>query len=144
MKVDDALRKIDNMTNILAVDIPEEIMVFDEVYHPKEDINSGNSQASLQKYQELYYRVREKIKSMEDVPEEIVHTAIVLRRIVLFLKEYHHTDEIDDKKKMDGIYKENNLIYFFHFGAGPLFLPFLPRNSRMKSTITRINKPQLR
>jgi len=36
---------------------------------------------------------------MNDVPQDMVYKAIVLRRIVLFLKEYKHSDEIEDKKR---------------------------------------------
>ncbi len=98
MNREKALEKIDNMVNVLSVDIPEEIEVFGEAYYPKKDIDEPSVEVLL-KYEELYNSLREKIKRMEDVPEELVYKAIVLRRIVLFLKDFEHNDEIEDKKR---------------------------------------------
>ncbi len=98
MNSEEALDKIDNLVNVLAVDIPEEIEIFGEKYHPKKDIEEY-SERVLSKYEKLYDSLREEIKKMDDVPQELVYKAIILRRIVLFLKDYEHTDEIEDKKR---------------------------------------------
>ncbi len=98
MKSEEALKKIDNLVNVLSIDIPEKIEVFGEIYYPKKEIEEP-SERTLLKYEALYDSLRDEIKRMEDVPEDIVEKAIVLRRIVLFLKEYGHTDEMEDKKR---------------------------------------------
>ena len=99
MKKEEALKKIDNMVNVLAVEIPDEIEIDGEVYYLKKDISSDYGDSMIVKYEELYNKVREEIKSRDDVPEDLVEKAIILRRVVLFLKEYTHTDEIEDKKR---------------------------------------------
>ena len=98
MNSKEAIEKIDNLVNVLSVDIPEKIEVFGEIYFPKKDIEEPSERA-LSKYEELYNSMREEIKRMNDVPQDMVYKAIVLRRIVLFLKEYKHSDEIEDKKR---------------------------------------------
>jgi len=98
MNREEALKEIDNLINVLSVDIPDEINVFGETYSPKKDIEEP-SERILSKYVELYNSLREEIKRMKDVPKELVDEAIVLRRIVLFLKDYEHSDEIEDKKR---------------------------------------------
>jgi len=87
MNSKEAIEKIDNLVNVLSVDIPEKIEVFGEIYFPKKDIEKP-SERGLSKYEELYNSMREEIKRMNDVPQDMVYKAIVLRRIVLFLKEY--------------------------------------------------------
>ncbi len=99
MKVEDALEKIDNITNILAAEIPDKIEILGEVYYPKKDISNGTSEKVIAKYEELYQELRDEIKNMEDVPKILVDKAIILRRIILFLKEYSKSDEIEDKKR---------------------------------------------
>ena len=84
---------------MLAAEIPEEIKLFGKVYRPKDDISSENRDEIYMKYLELYRELREEIESMEDVPEDLVEKAITLRRIVLFLKEFRHKDEIEEKKR---------------------------------------------
>ena len=98
MNSEEALDKMDNLVNVLAVDIPEEIEIFGEKYYPKKDIEE-HSERVLSKYEKLYDSLREEIKKMDDVPQELVYKAIIMRRIVLFLKDYEHTDEIEDKKR---------------------------------------------
>ncbi|AGB04631.1 hypothetical protein AciM339_0751 [Aciduliprofundum sp. MAR08-339] len=98
MKREEAIRRIDNLVNVLAVEIPDEIEIYGRVYSLKEDISSPEENTII-KYQSLYKQIMEDIHSMEDVPEEIVQKAIILRRIVLFLKEYEHSGDIEDKKR---------------------------------------------
>ncbi len=98
MKREEAIRRIDNLVNVLAVEIPDEIEIYGRVYPLKKDISSPEENTII-KYQSLYEQIREDIHSMEDVPEEIVQKAIILRRIVLFLKEYEHSGDIEDKKR---------------------------------------------
>ncbi len=99
MEREKAIEKIDNMVNVLAVEIPEELELDGEIYHLKKDISMENNERMLVKYQDLYESLRERIRNMEDVPEELVEKAIILRRVVLFLKEYRHTHDIEDKKR---------------------------------------------
>jgi hypothetical protein len=99
MEREKAIEKIDNMVNVLAVEIPEEIEIEGEIYYLKKDISSDESDRMLVKYEELYEKLREKIREMDDVPDELVEKAIILRRVVLFLKEYRHSHEIEDKKR---------------------------------------------
>ncbi len=98
MKREDAIRKIDNLVNVIATEIPDEIEVYGKIYHLKRDISSEDT-SLIPMYQELYERIREDISGMEEVPEELVEKAIILRRVVLFLKQYNHTEDIEDKKR---------------------------------------------
>lgn len=98
MKREEAIRRIDNLVNVLAVEIPDEIELYGRVYPLKDDISSPGEN-TIAKYQDLYGHIREDIHSMEDVPEELVQKAIILRRVILFLKEYEHSGDIEDKKR---------------------------------------------
>ena len=99
MEREKAIDRIDDLTSVLTAEIPEEIEIFDKIYRPKDDISSGNRDEIYMKYLELYKELREEIEGMEDVPEDLVKKAIALRRIVLFLKEFRHEDEIEEKKR---------------------------------------------
>jgi len=99
MEREKAIEKIDNMVNVLAVEIPEEIEIDGEKYYLKRDISSNESDKMLVKYEELYEELRDRIRGMDDVPEDLVEKAIILRRVVLFLKEYRHSQDIEDKKR---------------------------------------------
>ncbi len=99
MRREEAIERIDDLTYVLYAEIPEEIEIFGRVYRPKEDISSQDRDGAYIMYLELYDKMREEIDHMDDVPEEIVEKAIILRRIVLFLKEYRHEDEIEEKKR---------------------------------------------
>ncbi len=99
MEREKALKEIDNMVNVLAVEIPEELEIEGEIYHLKRDISTEDNERMIAKYERLYENLREMIRNMEDVPQELVEKAIILRRVVLFLKEYRHTKDIEDKKR---------------------------------------------
>ena len=99
MEREKALQEIDNMVNVLAVEIPEELEIDGEVYHLKRDISKEDSDRMIAKYESLYEDLRERIRNMDDVPQELVEKAIILRRVVLFLKEYRHSKDIEDKKR---------------------------------------------
>lgn len=99
MKRDEAIKIIEDMANILSVSIPETIEVEGVIYKIKKDIVEGNREKALEKYQNLYERVRERIDEMNEVPEYIVKKALILRRAVLFLMEFRGENEIEDKKR---------------------------------------------
>lgn len=99
MKSYDALKKIDNLVNILTVEIPEVIEIDGKVYPLKRDIISGERMKMIKKYEELYENLRERIRKMEDVPQEMVNKALILRRTILFLKEYRGHEEIEDAER---------------------------------------------
>ena len=99
MKRDVAIKIIDDMASILAVSIPEYIEIDGENYNIKDDILKGDREKMLGKYQTLYERIREKLDDMDDVPEELVNKALILRRAILFLKEYKDENEVEDKKR---------------------------------------------
>ena len=42
MNKEGALERIGNMVNVLSVDIPDEIEVFEEKYYPKKDIEEAS------------------------------------------------------------------------------------------------------
>jgi hypothetical protein len=98
MEREKAIKKIDDIIWVLSKEIPEEIEVDGKIYRPRDDME-GDREAAYIKYLKLYRSVRERIDEMEDVPEELVEKAILLRRIVLFFKEFRHEDEIDEKKR---------------------------------------------
>ena len=99
MNKEEAIKKIDDMTNILAVSIPDEVEIEGKVYRIKDDILNGDRDEMISKYQGLYQRIREKIMLMNDVPEDLVYDALILRRAVIFLREYRVSDDIEDKKR---------------------------------------------
>ena len=99
MKSEDAIKKIDNLINVVAVDIPDTLEILGKKYNLREDINSTEKDRIIKKYEDLYMEVRERIKNMNDVPEDLVTKAIILRRVVLFLKDFRSESEIDEKKR---------------------------------------------
>ncbi len=99
MEKERALQEIDNMVNVLAVEIPEELEIDGEIYYLKKDISGEDSDKMIARYESLYEDLRERIRNMDDVPSELVEKAIILRRVVLFLKEYRHSKDIEDKKR---------------------------------------------
>ncbi len=99
MNRDEALRKIDDLINVVMVSIPEEIEIDGKVYRIKNDILQGKRDEMLQKYEEMYEKIRNEIETMEDVPEELVYKALVLRRTIIFLREFKGGDDIEDKKR---------------------------------------------
>ncbi len=99
MKSEDAIKKIDNLINVVAVDIPDTLEIFGKKYNLRDDINSTEKDRIIKKYEDLYMEVRERIKNMSDVPEDLVTKAIILRRVVLFLKDFRSESEIDEKKR---------------------------------------------
>ncbi len=106
MKSEEAIRIVDDIANVVIVDIPDEIEIEGKKYKIKEDITSDRREEMLRIYEELYENMRENIKEMEDVPEALVKKALILRRAVLFLKDFKSSDEIEDKKRwMDYIKK---------------------------------------
>ncbi len=99
MKKEEALKKIDDLANVITVEIPEEIEIENVKYQVKEDITQGNREKMLAKYSALYEEIRNKIREMNDVPDCLVEKALVLRRCVMFLKDYRASSEMDDKKR---------------------------------------------
>ncbi len=99
MKREEAIKMIDDLANVVATSIPESITILGKEYHIKEDVTEGNREEMLLKYAELYEELRERIGEMDEVPDELVHQALVLRRAVIFLKEFRKSDEIEDKKR---------------------------------------------
>ncbi len=99
MKSEDAIKKIDNLINVVAVDIPDTLEILGKKYNLRDDINSAEKERIIKKYEDLYMEVRERIKNMSDVPEDLVTKAIILRRVVLFLKDFRSESEIDEKKR---------------------------------------------
>ncbi len=99
MKRDEALRKIDALVNVLSVDIPNTLELHGKIYNIKDDIVSGERSKMIRKYQEVYDELREEISKMDDIPEELVTKALILRRAILFLKEYREENEIEDAKR---------------------------------------------
>ncbi len=98
MEREKAIEKIDDITWVLSKEIPEEIEIEGVIYRPRDDMEGDREKAYL-KYMKLYREVRERIDEMEDVPDALVEKAILLRRIVLFFKEFRHEDEIEEKKR---------------------------------------------
>ncbi len=99
MRREEAIRKIDDLANVVSTSIPEKITVLGREYRIKEDVMHGDREEALIKYAELYEELRRRIREMDDVPEDMVHAALVLRRAVMFLKEFRKSDEIEDKKR---------------------------------------------
>ena len=99
MRRSEANKIIDDMANVLAVSIPESIEIDGEKYRIKDDIMEGDREKTLTKYQDLYENLREKINDMEYVPDDLVNKALILRRTILFLKEFRGENEIEDKKR---------------------------------------------
>ncbi len=99
MKSEEAIKKLDSLVNVLTVDIPESVEIDGKEYRIKEDISSGERLEMLKKYEKIYEDLRSRIRKMEDVPEELVEKALILRRTILFLKEYHGEEEIEDAKR---------------------------------------------
>ncbi len=106
MKSEEAIRIIDDIANVISIEIPDEIDIEGKKYQIKEDITSDRREEMLRKYEELYEDMRENIKEMDDVPEDMVKKALILRRAVLFLKDFIGSNEIEDRKRwMDYIKK---------------------------------------
>ena len=99
MKSDVALKKIDNLVNILTVEIPEVLEIDGKLYSLKEDIISGERIKMIKKYEKIYENLRDRIRKMEEVPQEMVDKALILRRAILFLKEYRSHEEIEDAER---------------------------------------------
>ena len=99
MKSEEALKKLDSLVNVLTVDIPEVVEIEGKEYRIKEDITRGERLKILKKYEKIYEELRGRIRKMDDVPEELVEKALILRRAILFLKEYHGEEEIEDAKR---------------------------------------------
>ncbi|GEM_PF-2453562 len=99
MRREDAISIIDDLANVVITQIPDEITVFGRKYQIKKDITEGNREKALVKYVDLYEEVREKIRSMDEVPEGLVEAALVLKRAIMFLREYHGEDDVEDEKR---------------------------------------------
>ncbi len=99
MKREEAMKKIDDLANVVVTEIPEVIVIDGKEYSIKEDVTRGNREEMLVKYAEIYEKIRDEIREMEDVPEELVEKALVLRRAIIFLKDFRQSDEIEDKKR---------------------------------------------
>ncbi len=99
MNSEEAIKKIDNLINVVTVDIPDTLEILGKKYNLRDDINSTEKDRIIKKYEALYMEVRERIKNMSDVPEDLVTKAIILRRVVLFLKDFRTESEIDEKKR---------------------------------------------
>ena len=99
MKSEEALKIVDDLANVVIVTIPDEIVIDGRKYEIKDDMRGGDREEMLRKYEQLYEELREKIKGMEDVPEEMVKKALILRRTVLFLKDFRGSEDIEDKKR---------------------------------------------
>ena len=99
MKRDKAMEMIDDLANVVSVEIPEKIEIDGRVYYIKDDIASGDRLSNFRKYEGLYEEVRSKIMEMDEVPDELVEKAIILRRVVIFLKDFKASDDIEDKKR---------------------------------------------
>ncbi len=100
MKRDEAIKKIDTLVNVLSVDIPEVIEIDGTKYPVKDEIlECADREKLIGKYQQIYDMLRGRILEMEDVPENIVNTALILRRIILFLKEFRKSGDIEEKKR---------------------------------------------
>ncbi|NPA75961.1 MAG: hypothetical protein GXO25_07790 [Euryarchaeota archaeon] len=98
MKPEDAISKIDDISSIVAVEIPETLELNGIKYNLRADLYSNNP-GTLTKYTRLYEELRAEIMKMDEVPEELVKKAIVLRRVVIFLKDYKKESDIDEKKR---------------------------------------------
>ena len=99
MNRDDAINFIEDIANVLSVSIPESIEINGEEYMIKEDVLEGDREKMLAKYQDVYESIREKIDELDDVPDELVKKALILRRAILFLKEFSGESEVEDKKR---------------------------------------------
>ncbi len=99
MDRDKAIEKIDDLANVVITQIPAKIVINGVEYPIKEDITSGNREAMLVKYSALYKEYRERIAAMEDVPESMIKTALILRRAIIFLKDFRDGGDIEDKKR---------------------------------------------
>ncbi len=99
MKREEAIKKIDDLANVVLTEIPETIEINGKSYNIKEDITHGEREEMIIKYEELYENIREEIGNMDDVPEELVRKALILRRAIIFLKEFTGENEIEDKKR---------------------------------------------
>ena len=99
MKREDAMKKIDDLANVVVTEIPEVIVIDGKEYSIKEDVTRGNREEMLVKYAEIYENIRDEIRDMDEVPEELVNIALVLRRAIIFLKDFRQSDEIEDKKR---------------------------------------------
>lgn len=99
MDRDKAIEKIDDIANVVITQIPDKVVVNGVEYPIKEDITSGDRGAMLAKYSAIYKEYRERIASMEDVPESMIKTALILRRAIIFLKDFRAGDDIEDAKR---------------------------------------------
>ena len=99
MKRDEAIKRIDSLVSVLTVDIPAVLEIHGKKYFLKEDIVHGERKKLIEKYTEIYHMLREEISEMEDVPEALVEKTLILRRLLLFLKEYRETDRREDAER---------------------------------------------
>ncbi len=100
MKRDEAIKKIDTLVNVLSVEIPKTLKINGEKYNVKKEILECKDREKLIiKYQQIYDALRRRIMEMEDVPEDMVDIALILRRIILFLKEFRKSEDIEEKKR---------------------------------------------
>ncbi len=99
MTPEEALKKIDELANILAIEVPDNIKIHNIVYNIKEDISNEKRELMLLKYSKLYDAVRREIENMKNVSDEAVEKAIILRRVMIFLRDYRSKSEIDDQKR---------------------------------------------
>ncbi len=99
MNSEEALRIIDDIANVIAVDIPENIELNGVVYPILREITSALNEGTFKKYQELYESLRDRIRNATDVPETLVKKALILRRALLFMKKYETEGELEDKKR---------------------------------------------
>jgi len=99
MKREEAIKEIDDLANVVATSIPERVTILGEEYRIKDDVTKGDREEMLVMYADLYEKIRKIISSMDDVPEDLVRQALILRRAVMFLKDFRKSDEIEDKKR---------------------------------------------
>ncbi len=98
MTPEEALEKIEDLSRVIAASIPEELKLFGVIYTPQEDLEKREP-GTLRKYTTLFEELKREIAHMSDVPDSLVEKAIILKRIIMFLKDYHQEDELEDKKR---------------------------------------------
>jgi len=99
MERDKAIEMIDDIANVVITQIPDTINIDGVLYPIKEDITRGDRGAMLVKYSNIYEEYRKRIAAMTDVPDSMVKTALILRRAIIFLKDFKEEGDIEDKKR---------------------------------------------
>ncbi len=98
MSPEEALEKIDNFSSIVAATIPEELEVFGTVYPIARDMEKSGP-AVINRYQNLLQEIKSRIMHMDDVPEELVNKGIIIKRVIVFLKDYRKESEVEEQKR---------------------------------------------